>query len=368
MSAEHQEYIALKINPILESLVTQLLLDRPKEPIPFMIRWLSDQNRGNIENSDDDDDDDDDADVVDDLPPMQPNSLQSRHRCSVSAEAYGDWNKKQTNFKPPVHNKSEEQRKRLQAIMEPCFLFSNLGDREMNQVVDAMVEVAIKSGERIIEQGNDGDVLYIVEKGTLECLKKDPNDEEKVVKILSEGDVFGELALLYNTPRAASVVCKEECTAWRLDRETFNYIVKEASISRREMYEKFLSSVPLFKTMDNYERSKLADCLKSHSFNSGDHIVTQGDMGDCFFILEEGNAEATKTLVSGQNPVTVMEYNAGDYFGELALLRNEPRAANIVAKGDVKVASLDRRSFKRLLGPLEDILTRNSDKYVNIVV
>eukprot|EP01066_Platyproteum_vivax_P005842 Platyproteum_vivax@DN17557_c0_g1_i1.p1 len=46
MSNEHQEYIQNKINPVLESLVTQLLLDRPEDPIPFMINWLSDQKRG----------------------------------------------------------------------------------------------------------------------------------------------------------------------------------------------------------------------------------------------------------------------------------------------------------------------------------
>jgi cAMP-dependent protein kinase regulator len=54
-----------------------------------------------------------------------------------------------------------------------------------------------------------------------------------------------------------------------------------------------------------------------------------------------------------------MQYQAGDYFGELALLKNEPRAASIIARTDLKLATIDRESFKRLLGPLDKILMRN---------
>jgi cAMP-dependent protein kinase regulator len=58
-----------------------------------------------------------------------------------------------------------------------------------------------------------------------------------------------------------------------------------------------------------------------------------------------------------------MEYVSGDYFGELALLKNEPRAANVIAKTKLKVVTLDRHSFKRLLGPIENMLMRNIENY-----
>jgi cAMP-dependent protein kinase regulator len=58
-----------------------------------------------------------------------------------------------------------------------------------------------------------------------------------------------------------------------------------------------------------------------------------------------------------------MQYKVGDYFGELALLKNEPRAASVFAKTQLKVATIDRDSFKRLLGPLEEILLRNMQAY-----
>ena len=82
-------------------------------------------------------------------------------------------------------------------------------------------------------------------------------------------------------------------------------------------------------------------------------------------MIIEGEAIATKTLEKGKEPKEVKQYKASDYFGELALLKNEPRAANVIAKTKLKVVSLDRNSFKRLLGPLDEILKRNMGSYMN---
>ena len=113
--------------------------------------------------------------------------------------------------------------------------------------------------------------------------------------------------------------------------------------------------------MDHYERSKLADVIKETRYSSGTQIIKQGDQGDSFYILVEGEAYAT--LNSG--PDAVMQYKPGDYFGELSLLKDQPRAANIIAATDLKVIGLDRKSFKRLLGPLKSILARNMKNYQN---
>ena len=114
--------------------------------------------------------------------------------------------------------------------------------------------------------------------------------------------------------------------------------------------------------MDHYERSKMADAVKEKKFKEGDTVITQGESGEIFYIIVEGSAKAT---LNDDPSKVVMSYETGDYFGELALLRGEPRAANVIATADLKTICLDRKSFKRLLGPLDEILKRNMGNYQN---
>lgn len=99
-------------------------------------------------------------------------------------------------------------------------------------------------------------------------------------------------------------------------------------------------------------------------FKKDDYIIKEGDIGDKFFLIVEGTAIATKVLEEGKEPVKVKDYARGDYFGERALLMNEPRAANIVVTSDTIVTiSMERKTFTRMMGPLDDLLRRNIELY-----
>ena len=290
-------------------------------------------------------------------------------RSGVSAEVYGQFHKKES-FVPKIVPKTPEQIQRIKTSVIHSFLFGNLEPKDLEVVINAMEEKRFKKGENIITQGDNGDCLYFVEEGNLNCYKKFQSiPEPKLVKQYQPGDAFGELALLYNAPRAATITAEsEEVITWVLDRETFNHIVKEAAQKKREKYENFLKNVEILSTIEPYELMQISDALKTATFKKGDYIIKEGEMGDVFYILEEGNCEATKTLEPGKPDTVIKEYSVGDYFGERALIKGEPRACNIIACSEtVKVISLDRISFKRLLGPIEDILKRNIDKYQNIL-
>ena len=290
-------------------------------------------------------------------------------RSGVSAEVYGKFHKKE-NFVARVIQKTPEQIQRIKSSVIHSFLFGNLEPKDLEVVINAMEEKRYKKGENIITQGDNGDCLYFVEEGNLNCFKKfQGHDEPKLVKKYQPGDAFGELALLYNAPRAATITAESnEVITWVLDRETFNHIVKEAAQKKREKYENFLKNVEILSTIEPYELMQISDALKTATFKKGDYIIKEGEMGDVFYILEEGACEATKTLEPGKPDTVIKEYTIGDYFGERALIKGEPRACNIIASSDtVKVISLDRISFKRLLGPIEEILKRNIDKYQNIL-
>lgn len=187
------------------------------------------------------------------------------------------------------------------------------------------------------------------------ALQPGPDGMGQQVGNIQAGGSFGELALMYNAPRAATVVSAEAgCTLWALDRVTFRRILMESTFARRRMYESFLEEVPLLSTLTPYERSKIADALETQKFTTGDIIIREGDPGYAFYLLESGEADA----YIGESENKVLHYKKGDFFGELALLNDAPRAASVVAASDVKVASLGKNAFQRLLGPVEGILRR----------
>lgn len=120
--------------------------------------------------------------------------------------------------------------------------------------------------------------------------------------------------------------------------------------------------------MESYELGKLAEAFKEERFKQGEFVIKEGDAGNVFYLILEGEAVATKIISS--LPTEVKHYKAGDYFGEISLLKNVPRGASVKALSQegLKVVSLDRACFKRLLGPLDDILKRNMDTYLSHVM
>ena len=300
--------------------------------------------------------------------PIKPKKIAPR--TGVSAEAYGQFNKKE-DFVARIIPKTDEQIQRIKTSVIHSFLFNSLEAKDLEIVIGAMEEKRFKSGEYVITQGDRGDCLYFVESGNLECYKQFSKGTEPImVKKYQPGDSFGELALLYNAPRAASIkAVSDEVITWVLDRETFNNIVKDAAQKKREKYENFLKKVEILSTIDPYELMQISDAIKSATYQKDDYIIREGEMGDIFYILEEGQCIATKTLEPGKADTVIKEYGVGDYFGERALIKGEPRFANIIVKSETaKVISLDRTSFKRLLGPIEDLLKRNIEKYQTFIV
>lgn len=215
---------------------------------------------------------------------------------------------------------------------------------------------------QVIIQGDQGDFFYVVEKGTFDIYVNpsgvlEPGLDGLGAKVatIEPGGSFGELALMYNAPRAATVMSAEAgCTLWALDRITFRRILMDSTFQRRRLYESFLEEVPLLSSLTRYERSKIADALDTQKYPAGAMIIREGDAGEAFYLLESGEAEAYKKGTE----FPVKHYKKGDYFGELALLNDAPRAASVVGKTECKVATLGKDGFQRLLGPVESIMRR----------
>ena len=140
----------------------------------------------------------------------QNKGMNRKPRTSVSAEAFGSWNKK-GDFKAVVVPKDDSTKDKIRERLSKSFLFNSLEEKELEIVIDAMTEVKLSPGEVIIKEGDDGDYLYVVEIGKLQCSKIFPGNTEPTNLIVYEpGGAFGELALLYNAPRAATIAAIDE--------------------------------------------------------------------------------------------------------------------------------------------------------------
>merc|ERR1712232_888526 len=199
--------------------------------------------------------------------------------------------------------------------------------------------------------------LFIIESGKLGVYK---NGEKIPFTYDTPGQYFGDLALLYNAPRAATVVAETECSLWSIDRNTFNVLVKDASRKAMEKRMNFLKRVPILKGLTSDELSSLCDAMQTRMMPANEFVIKQGEKGSEFFIVERGHCEARK------DGTAVMSYDAKSYFGELALINDDPRAADVVTTQASKLLVLGVGSFKRLLGPLDQLLRQRANAYAGV--
>ncbi|KAM4587402.1 protein kinase, cAMP-dependent, regulatory, type II, alpha, B [Odontesthes bonariensis] len=314
-----------------------------------------------------DDEEEEEKDAVEPIP-----GRYSR-RVAVCAEAYNPDDDKDDDTEPQVvHPKTGEQRGRLQDACKDILLFKTLEKEQFSEVLDAMFEVLVKPQEHIIDQGDDGDNFYVIEKGVYDIFVQKDGASVCVGKYNNKGS-FGELALMYNTPRAATIVATQEGALWGLDRATFHRLIVKNNAKKRRTYEAFIECVPLLKSLELSERMKIVDVLGARVFKDGERIITQGEKADCFYIVESGEVKImikTKTKSGRQNntEVEVARCSRGQYFGELALVTSKPRAASVYAVGATKCLVIDIQAFERLLGPCMDIMKRSISQYEDQLV
>uniref|UniRef100_A0A674C7R4 cAMP-dependent protein kinase type II-alpha regulatory subunit n=1 Tax=Salmo trutta TaxID=8032 RepID=A0A674C7R4_SALTR len=300
------------------------------------------------------------------LSPAPPPSRYNR-RVSVCAEAFNPDDDDEVEEPRVVHPKTDEQRCRLQDACKDILLFKTLEQEQFSEVLDAMFELRVQPQEHVIDQGDDGDNFYVIERGIYDIVVLIDGLGKCVGQYDNKGS-FGELALMYNTPRAATIIATQEGALWGLDRATFRRLIVKNNAKKRRLYEQFVESVPLLKSLELSERMKIVDVLGMKTFSDGERIIMQGDMADCFYIVETGEVKImmkskTKANQEDNVEVEITRCSRGQYFGELALVTNKPRAASVYAVGEVKCLVIDIQAFERLLGSCKEIMKRNITHY-----
>ncbi|KAG6622913.1 AGC/PKA protein kinase [Phytophthora cinnamomi] len=232
------------------------------------------------------------------------------------------------------------------------FLFYTIGHSDIDSIVDFMVEKSAVAGEVIINEGDPGDFFYVVETGLFSI-----SVHGNVVNTVQRGATFGELALVYNCPRTASVTCSQSGRLWALDRVTFRRLVARIQSEQIGECKNALRKVSLLHALTETQLSQLAEAAQFVKFAKGDRIIKKGERGNVLYIIKSGAVVCTD--VGDSHRMESVRLTENDYFGERALMTHEPRAANVTAETDVTLIALDRQAFNDQLGSLREVIDHN---------
>mmetsp|Transcript_47779 Transcript_47779/g.108887 ORF Transcript_47779/g.108887 Transcript_47779/m.108887 type:complete len:443 (+) Transcript_47779:49-1377(+) len=275
------------------------------------------------------------------------------------------------SWKCPFFEKSDHARQGIKAIITRSaklqMLFGSLSTSSLDQAIGAMSMREVAVGEVVIRQGEDGDAFYIVEEGGFDIFVRRGHSQGDGGKVATfgAGTCFGELALMYNAPRAATVIAIQPGRLWSLQREPFQMLLITGQTVVKAQYEDFLSLVKLLNPLTRLEINELGSALEEPVSYEADEVIHEAgkDEDGLVFMLESGTAE---TVLEGSDGPRVMKsfVEVGDFFGEWLAGCGLPPGARIIATGKgCTVHVLPAAVIQRHFVPILDVLKAGLEAY-----
>jgi CRP-like cAMP-binding protein len=214
---------------------------------------------------------------------------QKYRRLEVSAEtrplSLNDEEEIANNYRKKVVAKDNATRSLINGIVVENILFRELSKEEREECVDAFERVTCAAGEFIIKQGDAGNHFYLVQSGAFEILVAQELGGPSVnFGQIAAGRSFGELALMYNTPRAASIKAVSNSVLWVLDRNVYKAITIHHKVEKSRRFVEILRSVPTLQCLSREELFKMAGALEAERFEPGEVIIRQGEVCQLFLV------------------------------------------------------------------------------------
>ncbi|KAK1208782.1 KGP2 kinase, partial [Pygoscelis papua] len=254
--------------------------------------------------------------------------------------------------KARVRKDSSEKKLITNALNKNQFL-KRLEPHQIRDMVECMYERTFQQGSYVIRQGEPGNHIFVLKEGSLEVFQ-----QNKLLSSIPVWTAFGELAILYNCTRTASVKAITNVKTWALDREVFQNIMRVTAQTRQEQYRNFLRSVSLLKNLPEDKLTKIMDCLEVEYYHKGDYVIREGEEGNTFFIIAKGKVIVTQSTADHSQPQLIKNLHKGDYFGEKALISDDVRSANVIAdEYNVECLVIDRETFNQTVGTYEELQT-----------
>lgn len=241
--------------------------------------------------------------------------------------------------------RQEREKAEQIALLSRVRFLNGLPRSALAAIADHLREERFEPGDLVVTAGDPADRFYVIRAGRLEVT----SPEGARLGAMIPGEGFGELALLDNTTRTATVRAIEPTVLWSLGRGTFNRWIKDrfeiaARIRSSDSEREKLATLPFFSGLGPAELSRIAAKMVTTRHAAGSVIFRAGDQGERFYVIREGEVEVSR---ADGSPVRLMR--AGETFGDLALLFGRPRTMTLTAVSDVVLGGLGRNDFAALV-------------------
>jgi CRP-like cAMP-binding protein len=304
-------------------------------------------------------------------PASTANKKKMEKRAAVSAEASSSTDEV-ADYQKVVYPKTEEARAFIFSVVADSALFAGASATQRAELVDAMQERPCTDDELVIQQGDDGQHFFVVRSGEFGVYLKQVGDAP--VHKYKPGGSFGELALLYNKPRAATIRCTAAGVLYQLDRATFRGVLIAGQKTAVDLSLRMLKKVPLLEGLTDQQYNQLLSILAEEKYEDGQTVCAANSSMDSLFLVKEGLVNLFEG--SGATQVgsprrslgggAIVPYQAGDFFGASALSDDSAHKwhGSITAVGSVTLLRLRRPDMLQTLGDLTTLLRDNFQQRV----
>jgi CRP-like cAMP-binding protein len=252
-------------------------------------------------------------------------------------------------------------------ILKRVTTFSALNHDQLRLAAQSLEEQWYKRGDNIICQDEIGDSFFILQLGQVVVTRKTVDDPAKELAILKKNSFFGEIALITEEKRNATItVTSHKAKCLILTKDVFSYLMRQTSELTDELKTRVatevLKGIPFINSQSNSVKTQLVDAMTTITFNINAYICRQNTRGNTFYVVLEGSCKITINDETGKE-VELNRIHPGDYFGEIALLQpNSMRTANVVSTSHVVCLVLQRADFISLLLNAKDSILKHAGK------
>jgi CRP-like cAMP-binding protein len=212
-------------------------------------------------------------------------------------------------------------------------------DNQYEMIADSMHLVSVMAGETVIQKDTRGDALFVVHEGHLDCTLDESMPGEFKIR---QGTAFGELGLLYDAPRSATVTAVCDCVLWVLSRRDFQVVMRETHAQKIAKYAEILSKIPYLSTIvDQLHMDVIAGVVEELSLLEAEDVCVAGEDAGLLFIVFDGECEVT---ADGEETV---HKNPGDWLGEEQLEKGIVASSTMTVTSSVAIVLvLDRHALQ----------------------